>query len=252
MWDQLNEASAQRQIPPWHPPSSHPSDSAYTVASPPPTSPRKPWEGTLRELSGQQQVIRGSSPQRHRSQDHAARSQQEDVHPQRTPPPVCGQGCMSQPPQHSPQSPAPAPIACISPVPQSSPQHADKAVPVQQWEPHRIDRAISAQEWEGFGIAAELNGQDEVRANGLGGVTVFEPARHRGGTDNSPLDKPHYLRLPEAESYESFKVLACAFRHWRSHAKNERLDRYIAALWLHAAFDQATSGEEAARVPMSH
>jgi len=159
---------------------------------------------------------------------------------------------MSQPPQHSPQSPAPAPIACISPVPQSSPQHADKAVPVQQWEPRRIDRAISAQEWEGFGIAAELNGQDEVRANGLGGVTVFEPARHRGGTDNSPLDKPHYLRLPEAESYESFKVLACAFRHWRSHAKNERLDRYIAALWLHAAFDQATSGEEAARGPMSH
>ena len=123
---------------------------------------------------------------------------------------------------------------------------------MQQWEPRRIDRAISAQEWEGFGIAAELNGQDEVRGNGLGGVTVFEPARHRGGTDNSPLDKPHYLRLPEAESYESFKVLACAFRHWRSHAKNERLDRYIAALWLHAAFDQATSGEEAARVPMSH
>ena len=222
------------------------------MASPPPTSPKKPWEGTLRELSGQQQVIKGSSPQRHRSQDHPAKSQQEDVHPHRTPPPVCGQGRTSHPPQHSPQSPAPAPISRISPVPQSSPQHADKSVPVQQWEPRGIDRAISAQEWEGFGIAAELNGQDEVRANGLGGVTVFDPALHRGGTDNSPLGKPHYLRLPEAESYESFKVLACAFRHWRSHAKNEQLDRYITALWQHAAFDQATVGEDLTKVPMRH
>lgn len=47
---------------------------------------------------------------------------------------------------------------------------------------------------------------------------------------NSSPGKPGYLSLPEAESYESFQVLAHAFRQWRSHAENEVLTRYTAAI----------------------
>ena len=117
--------------------------------------------------------------------------------------------------QNTPQSPAPAPVL-ISQV-----QHADKSTPVQHWAPRQIDRAISAQEWEGLALTAELNGQHEGRQR--------QPAMRnslQGGTICDAQSWPQYLKLPEAESYESFTLLAHAFRQWHSHAENEQLVRY--------------------------
>lgn len=116
--------------------------------------------------------------------------------------------------QNTPQSTVPAPTVI------GQMQHADKSTPVQQWPPCQIDRAISAQEWEGLALTAELNGQHEGRqrqpalGNDLQKVTI-----------NDAPSRPQYLMLPEAESYESFTLLAYAFRQWRSHAENEQLVR---------------------------
>ena len=89
----------------------------------------------------------------------------------------------------------------------------------------QIDRAISAQEWEGFAVAAQLNGQDKRRAR----QPVFGPTLHspQPNAAASPTP-PQYLLLPEAESYDSFMLLARAFRQWRGHAASEQLTRYAA------------------------
>jgi len=104
----------------------------------------------------------------------------------------------------------------------------DGLTPERGGRPRQIDRAISAQEWEGFSVAAQLNGQDEGRAR----QPAPGPAlANRRGSGASPT-RPGYLLLPEAESYDSFMLLAHAFRHWRSHAASEQTMRYAARLHL--------------------
>ena len=56
-------------------------------------------------------------------------------------------------------------------------------------------------------------------------MTALDPALHREMALESSPGRPHYLRLPEAESYENFMLLAHAFRQWRSHAETELLFR---------------------------
>ena len=193
----------------------------YTVASPLPTSPRKSWEGTLRELPGQQQLLRGPSPLQPRPQEQSAKRQQEDMRPHSAASPSQNHG-NSQPSKTLVQSQL---TPKSSPVPQKTVQQADKGVPAQQWEPRKIDRAISAQEWEAYGVAAELNGQSDMAR--VGKVTAFDTGHHRDVADGSSLGKPHPRRLPEAESYEMFKILAHAFRQWRHHAETISLNRFV-------------------------
>lgn len=223
-WDRLNESAAHPTPAPWYPPSSRPADMAYIVASPPPISPRKPWEGTLRELPPhQQQLLRGFSPQHAPQQNQSGKPQ----HGQHTTPLPQGKAACrpSVQPQHSPRSPAPA-SRYSSPTAGDRAQHVDRSAPEAAGGPRQIDRAISAQEWEGFAVAAQLNGQDEGRSRqaALGPTPL-----NRRASGVSP-ERPQYLLLPEAESYDSFMLLAHAFRQWRSHAASEQTVRYAARL----------------------
>lgn len=226
-WDNLNDSATHPSPAPWYPPSSRPADTAYIVASPPPTSPRKPWEGTLREIAPQQQqqqLIRSSAPlhmpQQSGQPQHAVQQCQHTT----TQLPQGQAACRpSVHPHYSSQSPVPAP-RYESPTPNDRAQLGYRPVPEGGGRPHHIDRAISAQEWEGFAVAAHLNGQDEGRAR----QPAPGPApqgRQAGGA--SPT-RPQYLLLPEAESYDSFMLLAHAFRQWRSHAASEQTMRYAA------------------------
>ena len=210
LWDKLNESAVHPRPAPWYPPSSRPTDTAYTVASPPPTSPRKSWEGTLREIAPQQ-LHRGPLPLHLRQQNQTPSGKQQQQCQDTTPSP---QGKSAyRPSVHShltPQSPEPASR-------QSSPTPDDRAD--RPPSGHRqIDRAISAQEWEGFAVAAQLNGQDSE-----GTRHTLEPGVPRGCASPTP---PRYLLLPEAESYDSFMLLAHAFRQWRGHAASEQRSRY--------------------------
>ena len=108
LWNQLDTGSAQPSIPPWHPPSTHPGNTAYLVASPPPTSPRRAWESTLREIPGRQQTHRHPSPLRHCPESQSLRHQQEDVQPRAPTPPRNGLSARTPlQPQYSPQIPMP-------------------------------------------------------------------------------------------------------------------------------------------------
>ena len=50
----------------------------------------------------------------------------------------------------------------------------------------------------------------------------------RGQANTAFPTRPQYLLLSEAESYDSFMLLAHAFRQWRGHAATEQLPRYAA------------------------
>lgn len=221
-WNRLNDSAAHPPPAPWYPPSSRPADKAYIVASPPPVSPRKPWEGTLREIPPhQQQLLRGSSPQHAPQQNQSSKPQ----HAQHTAPfPQEQAACRpSVQPQHSPQSPLPASRYSSTPAGDRV-QHVDRSTPEGGTRPRQIDRAISAQEWEGFAVAAQLNGQDEGRSR----QSALGPNPQNRRASDAISAQPQYLLLPEAESYDSFMLLAHAFRQWRSHAASEQTMRYAA------------------------
>ena len=222
-WDKLNESATQAMPAPWYPPSARPTDTAYTVASPPPTSPRKPWEGTLREIAPHQQqqhLHPASSLLRQQSQNQSAKQQQAVQQCQHTTP--LPQGNPAYRPSVHPQSSSQS--AMVPSSRHTSPTPDDKADRPTSRK-RQIDRAISAQEWEGFAVAAQLNGQDGGRAR----QPVFGPSLHspQPNATASPTP-PQYLLLPEAESYDSFMLLARAFRQWRGHAASEKLIRYAA------------------------
>ena len=225
-WDKLHESATHPMPAPWYPPSSRPTDTAYTVAPPPPASPHKPWEGTLREIAPQQQqqqLHRDASPLRQQSQNQPGKQQQAV--------PQC-QHATPLPQKKSAHRPSVNPVSPQSPVPvsrHSSPTRDDKADRPTSAK-RQIDRAISAQEWEGFAVAAQLNGQDEERARHPVFGPSFQRAQANAATSTTP---PQYLLLPEAESYDSFMLLAHAFRQWRGRAASEQLIRYAAGWLVH-------------------
>ena len=226
-WDKLTESATHPTPSPWYPPSSRPTDTAYTVASPPPTSPRKPWEGTLREIAPQQQLHRGSSPlqlrqqNQNQNQNQPGKQQQAVQQCQHYTPLPQGKSAYrpSVQPQLNPQSPA-LTSRHSSPTPEAERPTSGK---------RQIDRAISAQEWKGFAVAARLNGQDEGKAR----QPVFGPSLQMDQSNAISPTPPQYLLLPEAESYDSFMLLAHAFRQWHSHASSEQLFRYAEEQLVH-------------------
>ena len=223
LWDKLNESATHPAPAPWYPPSTRPTDTAYTVASPPPTSPHKPWEGSLREIAPQQQQQQrlhpGSSPLQQQSQNQSGKQQAAVQQCQHATPLLRGKSAYI--PSVHPQSSHHSPMPASRP---SSPTWDDKADRLTAGK-RQTDRASSAQEWEGFAVAAQLNGQDEGRARRPAFRFSWQSAQSNAATSPTP---PHYLLLPEAESYDSFMLLAHAFRRWHGHAASEQLIRYAA------------------------
>lgn len=103
------------------------------------------------------------------------------------------------------------------------PQHADKAIEAQEWAPNPqgISRGTSVQPWQqrstaGQPYQSQSNSRQSTGQNGA----------NRANTGVNCSLRPKYLCLPEAESYEAFRQLADAFRHWRRHAEAAQDSRY--------------------------
>lgn len=251
MWQKMNEGPAPHPTPPpWQPSSLHPSSTAYTVASPPPSTSRRPWEVTLREpaVQGSRQVSPVKTP--HSFLTPVGWDRQQPQLPQTH---TTGQSSeqyarISAAGQNSPRSPVHASSskqAAGGPWQHNpQPQHADKASATEDWAAPLTPGGLfqDAQPWQQYSFVAlpdnspaspsravqQARDVARVIRNGVspGKQSMQQGPVSRAEEGNSPRLKPHYLSLPEAESYESFKTLAYAFRHWRRHAEEEQTSRY--------------------------
>ena len=231
LWDKLNDGSGPPPAqPPWQPPSPHPTHAAYTVASPPPSTSRKPWEGTLRETALPQG--RQRSPPRGTTPLSPVRIQ--PLHSTVT---TASARSLSKP--HLPSSNTAGSLSRRQAAGMSQQaQHADRGSEAPEWTPKAptINRGTSVQPWQQHSIAAWPNevpsegraeGRTQGQATGPNKPGVGQNASNLSALRGSASPRPKYLCLPEAESYEAFSLLAGAFRHWRGHAKAEQESRCI-------------------------